>query len=159
MKGRMIVNKLVAILALTFLAFYAQAEEPVSKSFFGGVAIDGHDTVAYHNVGENAPHKAVKGSTTWVAEWKGAKWLFTSAADRDLFAANPGRFAPAYNGYCANALSQGEGLVKTDGSHWQIFDGRLYTFYAAQGRERWLAGDHREYKIAADRAWKQIINQ
>ena len=158
MNSHMYIEKLLTILAFTFLAFVAQAEEPVSKSFFGDVAIDGHDTVAYHNISESQPHAAVKGSKTWASEWKGAKWLFTTEADRDLFAADPERFAPAYNGHCANALRLGEGLVKTDGSHWQIFDQQLYTFYAGRGRERWLAGDYREYIIAADKAWNEIIN-
>ena len=159
MNIRTIIKKLLAILTFTFLTFAVQAGEPVSKSFFGGVAIDGHDTVAYHKVSENEPHNAVKGSKTWEAEWKGAKWLFTTEADRDLFATDPGRYAPSYNGYCANALSLGEGLVKTDGTHWQIYDDQLYTFYAAQGRDRWLKGDYKEYKIAADKAWNEIINQ
>ena len=56
MNRQMIVNKLLAILAFTFLTFAAQAGEPVSKSFFGGVAIDGQDTVAYHNIGASEPH-------------------------------------------------------------------------------------------------------
>ena len=159
MNSRMMIKKLLAALVLTVVAFTAQAEEPVSKSFFGGVAIDGKDTVAYHRVKETDPHKAVKGSKSWKAEWKGAKWLFTTEADRDLFAADPERYAPAYNGHCANALSLGEGLLKTDGTHWQIFEDKLYTFYAARGRDRWLAGDFKEYKKDADKAWNEIINQ
>jgi YHS domain-containing protein len=136
-----------------------QAGEPVSKSFFGGVAIDGHDTVAYHKIGEADPHKASRGEKSWSAEWKGATWLFTTEADRDLFAAEPERYAPAYNGHCANALSLGEGLVKTDGTHWQIFEDQLYTFYAARGRDRWLDGNFKQYKLAADRAWQEFISE
>lgn len=159
MNTRITIKKLLAILAFSFIAVAVQAEEPVSKSFFGGIAIEGHDTVAYHNIEESDPHKAAKGSKTWKAKWKGATWLFTTESDRDLFAADPERYAPAYNGHCANALSLGEGLLKTDGTHWQIFDDQLYTFYAAHGRDRWLAGDFKEYKIAADKAWKEIINK
>jgi len=150
---------LITLLALGLFLPAAQAGEPVSKSYFGGIAIDGKDAVAYHKVGETDPHKASKGSKSWKAEWKGTTWLFTNEADRDLFAANPESYAPAYNGFCANALSLGKGLLKTDGTHWQIFDGQLYTFYAAPGRVRWLAGDFREYKIAADKAWDEIISQ
>lgn len=152
------VMRLLALLSLSLFLSGVQAGEPVSKSLFGGVAIDGHDTVAYHKVGEADSHKASKGSKSWKAEWKGATWLFTTEADRDLFAADPERYAPAYNGHCANALSLGKGLLKTDGTHWQIFEDKLYTFYAARGRDRWLDGNFKQYKIVADKAWKEIIN-
>ena len=153
------VMRLLTMLTLGLFLSLVQASEPVSKSLFGGVAIDGHDTVAYHRIGEADPHKAVMGSKTWKAEWKGATWLFTKETDRDLFAADPERYAPAYNGHCANALSLGKGLLKTDGTHWQIFDGKLYTFYAARGRDRWLDGNVKQYKVEADKAWKDIIGE
>jgi len=149
--------QLISLVVLIIVAFSANANEPVSKNFLTGVAISGHDTVAYHNIGNSEPHRAIKGTKTWKASWKGADWLFTSKADRDAFSANPERYSPAYNGFCANALSLGEGLIKTDGTHWQIFDDRLYTFYAARGRDRWLSGDFEEYKAVADKAWKEII--
>lgn len=149
---------LLGLLTLTQALFSVQASEPVSKSFFGDIAIGGHDTVAYHSAAANNPHKAVEGSETWKAEWKGANWLFATEANRDLFVANPERYSPAYNGHCANALSLGEGLIETDGTHWQIFEDQLYTFYAAQGRDRWMDGNFKEYKVEADKAWKTIIN-
>ena len=71
---------------------------------------------------------------------------------------NPEKYAPAYNGHCANALSLGEGLIKTDGTHWEIFDDKLYLFYAPRGRNRWLnAEDYRVYKVIADQAWQALI--
>jgi YHS domain-containing protein len=153
------VMKFLALLSLSLIVSSVQAGEPVSKSFFSGVAIDGHDTVAYHKVGATDPHKAAKGSKSWKAEWKGATWLFTTEVDRDLFASDPEHYSPAYNGHCANALSLGEGLLKTDGTHWQIFEDKLYTFYAARGRDRWLDGNFKQYKVAADKAWNEIIGQ
>lgn len=148
---------MLCLLTLTQALFSVQAGEPVSKSYFGDIAIDGHDTVAYHKIAEGSPHRAVKGNKTWKAEWKGANWLFTTEADRDLFAANPERYSPAYNGHCANALSLGEGLIETDGTHWQIFGNQLFTFYAARGRDRWMDGNFKQYKVEADRAWQAII--
>ena len=132
------------------------ADELVSKSFFGGVAINGHDSVAYHDQIEKQ-HIATIGDSAHEFEWKGATWRFATRQSRDLFAANPEQYAPAYNGFCANALSLGNGLKKTDGTHWQIFDGQLYVFYSGKGRDRWLAGDYREYKAAADLAWQKIL--
>ena len=156
MQTQVQINWMIIFAVLIMMTFGANAGDPVSKSFLTGIAIGGHDTVAYHRLGNGEPHRAIKGNKTWKVEWKGADWLFSSKADRDLFSADPARYSPAYNGFCANALSLGEGLIKTDGSNWQIFDDRLYTFYAAAGRERWLAGDFEEYKSVADRAWKEI---
>ncbi len=149
--------KIFCITLSLFASSLANADEPVSKSYFGDIAIDGHDTVAYHKITGEQPHQSVKGNKSWKAEWKGASWLFTSQADRDLFLANPEKYAPASNGHCANALSLGEGLIKTDGTHWQIFGDKLYTFFAARGRNRWLDGNFQTYKIEADKAWKEIV--
>jgi YHS domain-containing protein len=59
-----------------------------------GVAIKGYDTVAYHTEG-----RAVKGQVKYSYEWNDAKWHFSSAENRDLFAADPDRYAPKYGGY------------------------------------------------------------
>jgi len=149
----------IIFVVLVLMAFKLNAGEPVSQSFLTGVAIGGHDTVAYHKSGNSEPHRAITGNKTWKAEWKGADWLFSSKTDRDLFSADPERYAPAYNGFCANALSLGEGLISTDGSHWQIFGDRLYTFYAERGRQRWLGGDFAAYKSVADKAWKEFTSE
>jgi hypothetical protein len=159
MRCQFLRNLAILFLALIILPVTVSGAEPVSKNNFTGIALGGSDSVAYHRIGSDQPHQSVKGDKSWDAEWKGATWLFTSKADRDLFAADPEKYSPAYNGFCANALSLGEGLFKTDGSHWQIFDGQLYTFYAERGRKRWLAGDFEEYKAVADRAWAKIITE
>ena len=147
----------INLILLMIASFSLKAVEPVSKNFLTGIAIGGHDSVAYHRPDSVQSNKAIQGNKTWKAEWKGASWLFSSKSDRDLFASNPEKYSPTYNGFCANALSLGEGLFKTDGTHWQIFGNRLYTFYAARGRQRWLAGDYEEYKAVADAAWEKII--
>jgi len=89
------------------------AAEPVSKSRFRSVAIGGHDAVVYHSLTPNPQAAAEKGEKGFVVKYKGAKWRFVSQASADLFAADPARYAPAYNGHCANALSLGKGLVRT----------------------------------------------
>jgi hypothetical protein len=58
------------------------------------VAIEGYDTVAYFTRRE-----AVSGSAQFTHGWKGAVWRFASAGNRDLFAADPEKFAPQYGGY------------------------------------------------------------
>ena len=78
----------VIISATTGLAL-----DEVNKTFWG-VAIKGYDTVAYHNEG-----RALKGNSKFSHKWNDAKWYFTGAENRDLFAADPERYAPQYGGY------------------------------------------------------------
>ena len=63
-----------------------------SQSF--GVAIRGYDPVAYHTEG-----RALKGKKEFSHDWNDAIWRFASAENRDLFAADPERYAPQYGGY------------------------------------------------------------
>ena len=66
--------------------------EKINQTF--GIAIHGYDTVAYHT--EN---RAVKGKKEFSHEWNDAEWHFASAENRDLFAADPDRYAPQYGGF------------------------------------------------------------
>ncbi|WP_205472872.1 hypothetical protein [Agarivorans sp. Alg241-V36] len=81
--------------------------------------------------------------------------LASKAADK--FAAKPEAYQPKYNGFCANALSLGEGLIATDGQVWEFFDNQLHLFFAEKGRKRWLEGDWKAYQQQADLAWQQAL--
>lgn len=132
-----------------FMNNVAFAKEPVSKSFVGSSAIGQHDTTAYH-----LNNTATKGEKRFAFEWKGAQWHFATAEQRDLFAANPEKYSPAYNGFCSNALTLDEGLIRTDGTVWHIFGDQLHLFFAERGRVRWVNGDYDKLKKEADAAWK-----
>ena len=69
------------------------AADEVNKTFWG-VAIEGYDTVAYFTEG-----RAVKGSKKFSHTWNDAKWYFSSAAHRDMFASDPENYAPRYGGH------------------------------------------------------------
>jgi len=155
----------LALIALLFIAatilsvstIAAETSQgPISTKGFGKTAIGGRDTVAYHTKESIEQHKDTKGSKDWVYEWRGAKWRFASEESYEKFKADPERYRPAYGGYCSNALSLGKGLVKTDGTHWEIFGDRLHLFFAAQGRDRWLDGNQEQYDKEAAAAWKEI---
>jgi len=120
------------------------------------VAIGGHDTVAYHGLTPAPQDAAIEGKKSFTVKYKGAKWRFLSQESAELFEANPEQYEPAYNGHCANALSLGKGLVKTDGTHWEILGDKLYLFYAAAGRDRWTDGNWETYKVASDSAWEVL---
>ena len=87
---------LPVMLIVTFIVMWTStgmAFDEVNKTFFG-VAIKGYDTVAYH-----IENRAVKGKSKFSHKWNDAKWYFVNADNRDLFAADPERYAPQYGGY------------------------------------------------------------
>ena len=131
------------------------ADEPISVK--RGITIGGHDTVAYHAPDNVSRHEAVEGDKAFTAEYAGAVWRFRSEENRDAFLADPDRYRPAYGGHCANGLSLGEGLIRTNGKTWEIFEDQLYVFYAPRGRTRWNDGNWQTYKQDADRAWQEIL--
>ncbi len=96
-----------------------------------GVAIKGTDPVAYFTQG-----KAVRGSASFTHSWNGATWHFSSAANRNLFASNPTKYAPQYGGYCAWAIGQGY-TADIDPSAWSIVDGKLYLNASGGVQRRW----------------------
>ena len=106
------------VAGVLFCVSPAGAVSPVNTSW--GVALKGHDAVAYFT-----ESKPIKGSGKHEFEWMGARWRFSSAENRDLFAKNPENFAPQYGGYCAYAVSQGI-TADIDPEAWKIVDGRLY---------------------------------
>ena len=112
----------------------APADDLVNTGYFGDVAIKGYDPVAYFT--EN---KAVEGSPAYSHRWLGAVWHFASAKNRDLFKADPGKYAPQYGGYCADGVSFGTVTTNIDPQAWRIIDGKLYLSYdpgAADGFEK-----------------------
>ncbi len=79
----------VLLLCSAVMSTMAVAAEPVSKSRFGGVAIDGHDTVAYQQLQRDPQDAAVEGTKRYTVEYKGAKWHFASQESSELFKAQP----------------------------------------------------------------------
>ncbi len=139
---------------LLILASFSFAKEPVSTGFWSNTAIDGTDTVAYHDQKIEGIHQSIPGRKKYVIRWKEADWYFATQKSAVRFADAPEKFAPTYNGFCANALSIHEGLINTDGQVYEFFGDQLFLFYAEKGRQRWLKGSWQDYKQAADAAWR-----
>lgn len=142
-----------ALAAMLFAAFAgsAAAGGPVNKTLFGN-AIDGYDPVAYHTLGE-----PVEGSGDFEHEWMGATWRFANAEHRDLFAADPEKYAPAYGGYCAYGVSKGY-KPGIDPDAWDIVDGRLYLNLNLDIQARWHE-DVPGYIALADDVWPTIRDE
>lgn len=143
------ISVLIMLFLMSISSNVALAKEPVSTSYINNNAIGKHDVTAYH-----INKEASKGEKRFGHEWKGALWYFATVEQRDLFAENPEKYSPAYNGFCSNALTLDEGLIRTDGTVWQIFGDQLHLFFAERGRVRWVNGDYETLKKEADDAWQ-----
>ncbi len=112
------------------------------------VVLKGHDPVAYFTVG-----KPVKGSTAFHFDWDGERYLFSSAANRDLFAANPEKYAPQFGGYCTGSMSR-KVQAEADPSAWIISDGKLYVF----GQTKWADVAHKDPEYLRTRIPLAVVN-
>ncbi len=110
------------------------------------VAIHGYDTVAYFTEG-----KPIKGKSDFENVWQDTRWQFASATNRDLFKANPDRYAPQYGGYCALGISSGE-YADIDPNAWTIVDGKLYLNRTLEYRVAWRKAPE-AYFATADYNW------
>ncbi|MEO0827061.1 MAG: YHS domain-containing (seleno)protein [Cyanobacteria bacterium J06639_16] len=87
-----------------------------------GRALRGYDPVAYFEDGQ-----AIPGKEAYKLEWQEAIWSFSSSDNRDTFASNPERYAPANGGYCTFGIVLSK---KFDGDPqiWLIHEQKLYVF-------------------------------
>ncbi len=124
----------VAIVALAVMGFFQFENKPAIAAInvdSNHLAIHGYDTVAYFTQG-----KATKGKKEFEQIWQDASWHFASATNRDLFAANPDRYAPQYGGYCALGIAAGE-FARIDPKAWTIIEGKLYLNKSKYYQKEW----------------------
>jgi YHS domain-containing protein len=117
-----------------------------------GIAIKGYDPVAYFTKGD-----PVKGSAEYQHEWNSAIWYFSSAEHRDMFIAEPEKYAPQYGGYCAYAVSQDE-TANIDPKSWKIVDGKLYLNLNKRIHRKWEK-DIPGYIEKADKNWPGVLKK
>jgi len=129
------------------------ADTPIFSTKDG--PIRGADPVAYFSLEAGA--KAVMGTDTFTHEWSDVTWKFSTAENRDLFAANPEQYAPQYGGYCAFAVSHNF-TKTTKPDRWEIVDGKLYLNYNRTAFKKW-AKDKEASIVRADANWPEVLNE
>jgi YHS domain-containing protein len=116
-------KNLVKILSLTILILFnfvvnAQTEKKSSNN----LALDGYCPVAY-----SAMQKAVKGNPEFYSIYKGKKYNFAMGDAKKMFDADPIKYLPQYNGYCATALAMGK-KMESDPAIFSIYKGKTFLF-------------------------------
>ncbi len=143
----------LVLVSTALISAPAQAKtSPVYTGYFSDKAVSGYDVVAYFTDG-----KPIEGDSKYSHTHAGATWLFSSAAHRDLFIADPAKYSPQYGGYCAWAVSQGK-TASADPAFWKIVDGKLYLNYDADVQKKWEM-DIPNFIQAANKSWPELINE
>jgi YHS domain-containing protein len=112
---------IAALLAgLVLLPTWAAAPAP-------RLGIKGYDPVAYFTL-----QRATPGQARFEYQWDEHLWRFANAEHRELFKADPVRYAPQFANFCAVALARGE-VSEANPEYWLISDGKLYLFGKSHG--------------------------
>lgn len=135
--------------AVALLPAYANAGEESLTHF--GTALRGYDAVAYHT-----ESKAVEGDTNHAVHHGGLTYLFSTKANAKAFKADPAKYEPAYNGYCAFGVTKGK-KFSTDPKAFKVVDGKLYMNLNARVQEAWVE-DIPGYIAKADARWPEIVD-
>lgn len=117
-----------------------------------GLALQGYDAVAYFK--ENLPRE---GKAEFTADYKGAKWQFSSAENRDAFSKEPEKYAPQYGGYCAWAVGHNY-TAQGDPQAWKIVDNKLYLNYNKDVQAKWQQ-EIPKYIADGDKNWIELASK
>lgn len=125
------------------------------------LVLRGYDPVAYFTDG-----KPVKGRPAYSYDWDEGRYYFESRAHRDMFVADPDRYAPQFSGYCTQSMASG---IRKEGNPdaWVVTDGRLFVSGALEeakvDRFRRMAVDDpsafRETVAKARKHWEALRRQ
>lgn len=118
-----------------------------------GFAVQGYDVVAYFN------NEAKAGSKSFVSEFDGARFKFSSKENLDLFIKNPEKYIPQYGGYCAYAVALKGSKKSINPKTFLVDQGKLYLFYDAWGTntlELWQKEQPKALIDSANTNWNEI---
>ena len=114
---RMIVAVMVIIAAINVNAQSVNTDE-------NKLANKGYDVINYFTT-----NTAERGSVEFSTTHNGATYYFVSAENLKTFKANPSKYLPQFDGYCAFAVASMNKKVPVNPETFRIDDGKLYLFY------------------------------
>lgn len=144
------------LLLLGSIATFAQTDALRQKHYNldDGLAIEGYDPVSYFD------GKPAEGKNNLTYSYKGVIYRFSNQGNLAKFKSAPGKYEPAYGGWCAYAMGENGEKVKVDPETYKIVDGKLYLFYnfwANNTLEKWNKNEPK-LKEAGDRNWSKIVH-
>jgi YHS domain-containing protein len=135
-----------SVLLVSSLSFASNIEVNANGN---DLAIKGYDTVSYFTKGS-----PTKGSNKFSSAYNGAIYHFSSADNRDLFKADPSKYAPQYGGFCAFGVTMNK-KFDTDPMAWHIREGQLFLNLNKDVQKKWVT-DIPGYIKTAQTNWIDI---
>ena len=123
------------------------------------LANKGYDVVNYFT-----SNTAERGSVEFSTTHGGATYYFVNAEALKTFKANPSKYLPQFDGYCAFAVAKMNKKIPVNPETFRIDDGKLYLFYNDfwEGKPfntiiPWLNNESEMEKLATTN-WKTLKN-
>ena len=136
-----------AVGALAEVRAVAQGATPAPER----LGLKGYDPVAYFTLSTPTP-----GVADHEYVYDGVRYRFATARHRDMFKANPEKYAPQFGGSCAMNMSAGV-RREADPTVWVISNGNLYVFAGTGGAQRFRQNPELAAANAAAN-WKNLKN-
>lgn len=121
-----------------------------------GIGLDGYSPVSYFTAG--GPEK---GDPAFAVEHNGVTYHLTSAAQVEMFKANPAKYEPQCGGWCAFGMTV-QDKFPVDPTKYRVIDDRLYLFLnndQVNAYDLWGQGEQRELLGKAHTHWKKVSGQ
>ena len=115
-----------------------------------GCMLQGYDCVDMFT----KPKENIKGNSAFESTYQGAKYWFESAANKTLFDAEPGKYAPLYGGFCAVAVTEGNLRPIQVWTH-SITQGHLVVNHNAKAKRLWVNRESKRFKTA-EKNWPMV---
>ncbi len=118
-----------------------------------GVAIEGYCPVAYFAV-----NKPVRGKPEHASTYNRVAYHFVSADAKNAFDENPGKYIPAYGGWCAFGMAV-QDKFPVDPEKFRIVNGKLLLFLNNRNVDAlklWNDGNEKELLRKAEAHWKKV---
>ena len=146
----------IVILVLGVIGFAANGKiAPLSWGLWGdvnlesGVGSRGYDVVSYHTT-----RTPTVGLEQYSSEFNGAKWLFSTLENKQLFDENPNRYVPMYGGFCAYAVYNNV-TANVNPAIWHIENEQLFLFASENTKRDWIAEIPMRAIEISDQNWEQ----
>jgi YHS domain-containing protein len=128
-------------------AYAVKATGGEYNTLYAGLGAKGYDVVSYFSDG-----KPVPGSDKFTQAYGGVTWQFASAEHRDMFKADPTKYAPQYGGFCAWGVSQGKLFDVDPVNGWTVSGGKLFLNFNGD-LNKTFARDTEGFISKAERNW------
>jgi YHS domain-containing protein len=138
----------VAVLALPVFA----DDKTLVNTDKTGVALQGYDPVAFCTDG-----KPIKGTADFQSTDHDVVYRFATAEHKALFDANPGKYEPAFGGYCAFVVAKGH-LASVEVAAFQVVDGHLLMQHSLGVRDAFNK-NQKDNLATATATWPKLVEE